>query len=172
MVSRNLTSWSTVQGLKLGGCLWTTVLLGALAWLNRQNDGIFLVPPFAATLTILVYLPNASVAQPIAVVCGSVFGAAIGTVFSLLLGVGAGVAILAAITTMVLLPLFRIFHPPGVALAMCPALLHLGLLFPIQIVLPFTLAAVISWTVINRLLEAWDAACASTRHRTRGPKTG
>jgi CBS-domain-containing membrane protein len=160
MASRNVTSWLVEHGLKLVGCLWATALLGVLAWLNRQNGGMtFLVPPFAATLTIMVYLPNAPVARPVAVVCGSVFGAAIGTVLSLFLGVGADVATLAAVTTMVLLPLARVFHPPGVALAMCPALLHLGLRFPIEVVLPFTLAAVLSWALIKRLLEVRATAC-------------
>jgi CBS domain-containing membrane protein len=93
-----------------------------------------------------------------------VLGAAIGTALSLLLGGGAEVAALAAVTTMVLIPLLRVFHPPGVALAMCPALLHLGVLFSIETVLPFTLAAVISWAAINRLLEAWTTAHASTKH--------
>jgi CBS-domain-containing membrane protein len=123
-----------------------------------------LLPPFAATLTILVYLPNAPVGRPVAVVCGSVLGAAIGTVLCLFLGAGGDVASLAAVTTMVLLPLFRVFHPPGVALAMCPALLHLGVLFPIEIVLPFTLAALMSWAMINRLLEGWATARAATEH--------
>jgi CBS-domain-containing membrane protein len=125
MICRNAMSRSIAHRPAFAGFVWTAALLGALAWLNRRNGGIFLVPPFAATLTILVYLPNASVARPIVVVAGSVLGAAIGTGFSLFLGVGAGVAALAAIATMVLLPWFRVFHPPGVALAMCPALLHL-----------------------------------------------
>jgi hypothetical protein len=55
------------------------VLLGALTWLDFRDGGIFLIPPFAATLTILIYQPNVSIAQPIAVVCGSLLGAAIGT---------------------------------------------------------------------------------------------
>jgi CBS-domain-containing membrane protein len=103
--------------------------LSAAAHATGALPLIFLVPPFAATLTILVYLPNTPVARPIAVVCGSVLGAAIGTVLSLFSGTGAGVATLAAVTTMALLALFRVFHPPGVALAMCPALLHLGPFF-------------------------------------------
>jgi hypothetical protein len=47
----------------------------------------------------------------------------------------------------------RVFHPPGTALAMCPALLHLGPSFAPEVVLPFTLVAVISWAVISRLLR-------------------
>ncbi|MDB5581612.1 MAG: rane protein [Bradyrhizobium sp.] len=41
------------------------------------------MPPFAATLTILVYQPNVSMAKPVAVVCGSLPGAAIGIGLSL-----------------------------------------------------------------------------------------
>ena len=141
-----------VNRTALLGCLWMACLLGALTWLDLRDGAIFLLPPFAATLTILVYLPNTPVAQPVAVVCGSVFGAATGTVFSLVLGSGAGVAMLAALAAMIMLPLLRVFHPPGTALAMCPALLHLGPWFALEVVLPFTLVAVISWAAISRLL--------------------
>ena|SRR5579871_2742279 len=128
------------------------VMLGALTWLDLRDGAIFLLPPLAATLTILVYLPNTPVARPMTVVGGSVFGAAIGTVFSLVLGSGAGVAMLAALAAMIVLPMLRVFHPPGAALAMCPALLHLPW-FSVEVVLPFTLVAVISWAVINRQLR-------------------
>jgi CBS-domain-containing membrane protein len=151
MLSGMLKSWCKPIGPALLGCLWMPGLLGALTWLDLR-DGAILLPPFAATLTILVYLPNTPVAQPVAVVCGSVFGAATGTVFSLVLGSGAGVAMLAALAAMIMLPLLRVFHPPGTALAMCPALLHLGPWFAFEVVLPFTLVAVISWAAISRLL--------------------
>jgi CBS-domain-containing membrane protein len=151
MLSRK--SWCKLTGPALLGCLWMAGLLGALTWLDLRDGTIFLLPPFAATLTILVYLPNTPVAQPVAVVCGSVFGAATGTVFSLVLGSGAAVAMLAALAAMIMLPLLRVFHPPAAALAMCPALLHLGPWFALEVVLPFTLVAVISWAVISRLLR-------------------
>jgi HPP family len=123
-----------------------------LMWLDLREGGILLIPPFAATLTILVYLPNTAVAQPITVVCGSVLEAAIGTLLSLVLGSGAGAALLSALAAMIMLPLLRVFHPPAAALAMCPALLHLGPWFTLEVVLPFILAAVISSAVISRLL--------------------
>jgi hypothetical protein len=59
------------------------------------------------------------------------------------------------LTAMIMLPLLRVFHPPGVALAMCPALLHCGAWFAILVVLPFTLAAVISCAVLSRLVSSW-----------------
>jgi glycerol-3-phosphate acyltransferase PlsY len=89
-------------------------------------------------------------------VCGSLFGAAIGNVFSVLLGFGPGIALLAALTAMIILPLLRVFHPPGVTSAMCPALLHSGAWFAILVVLPFTLAAVISRAVLGRLVSNWS----------------
>jgi HPP family len=79
----------------------------------------------------------------------------IGTVLSVLVGFGPGVALLAALTAMIMLPLLRVFHPPGVALAMCPALSHCGAWFAILVVLPFTLAAVISCAVLSRLVSSW-----------------
>ena len=124
MPGRMLKSWCTLHRPDVLGCLWMAVLLGSLTWLDFRDGGIFLISPFAATLTILIYQPNVSIAQPIAVVGGSPLGAAIGTVLSALIGFGPGVALLAALTAMIMLPLLRVFHPPGVALAMCPALLH------------------------------------------------
>jgi CBS-domain-containing membrane protein len=160
-------SFLVMHGVKLAVCLWATVLLGVLAWLNCECGGAtVLLPPFAATLTILVYLPDAPVARPIAVVFGSVFGAVIGTVLSLFLGAGAGVATLAAVAAMVLLPLFRVFHPPGVALAMCPPLLHLGPWFAIEVVLPFMLAAVTTWAMISRRLRGLPRYPAPLSMRT------
>jgi hypothetical protein len=70
-----------------------------------------------------------SIAQPFAIAFGSAFGAAIGTVLSLFLGFGPGIAIVAAITALIALPLLRAYHRPGVALAMYPPLLHPGLWF-------------------------------------------
>jgi CBS-domain-containing membrane protein len=137
------------------GCLWMAALLGALTWLDFRGGGLFLIPPFAATLTILIYQPNVSIAQPIAVVGGSFLGASIGTVLSVLFGFGPGVALLAALAAMIVLPLLRVFHPPGVALAMCPALLHCGTWFAILVVLPFTLAAVISCALLSHLVSSW-----------------
>src|SRR5258708_3778297 len=56
-----------------------------------------------------------------------------------LLGLGPGVALLPALTAMIMLHLLRVLHPPGLALAMCSALLHSGAWFAILVVLPFTL---------------------------------
>jgi len=156
MLGRMLKSWCTRHRPDMLGCLWMAVLLGSLTWLDFRDGGLFLIPPFAATLTILVYQPNVPIAQPIAVVCGSLLGAAIGTVLSALLGFGPGIALLAALTAMIILPLLRVFHPPGVALAMCPALLHSGTWFAILVVLPFTLAAVISRAVLGRMVSNWS----------------
>jgi CBS-domain-containing membrane protein len=155
MLGRMLRSWCTLHRPAILGCLWMAVLLGSLTWLDFRDGGIFVFPAFAATLTILVYQPNVSIAEPIAVVCGSLLGATIGAVLSVLVGFGPGVALLAALTAMIMLPLLRVFHPPGVALAMCPALLHCGAWFAILVVLPFTLAAVISCAVLSRFVSSW-----------------
>ena len=155
MVSRMLKSWCTLHRPDMLGCLWMAVLLGSLTWLDFRDGGLFLIPPFAATLTILVYQPNVSIAQPIAVVSGSLLGAAIGTVLSVLVGFGPDVALLAELAAMIMLPFLRVFHPPAVALAMCPALLHCGAWFAILVVLPFTLAAVTSCAVLSRLVSSW-----------------
>ncbi len=131
------------------------VLLGALAALDRTRQAVFLVPPFAATLTILLYLSAAKIAQPFAIVVGSTTGAALGTALVGLLGGGPDVAAGAALLALVLLPFIRAYHPPGVALAMYPALLHPGPFFAVAVVLPFTVCAVTSSALLSRYLCAW-----------------
>jgi len=165
--ARMVACWGTALRPNMLACLWMALLLGALARLDHADGGVFLIPPFAATLAILAYLPEVSIAQPLAVVCGSVAGAAIGTVASLVLGFGPGVAMLAALSAAILLPLLRIVHPPGIALAMCPALLHAGLLFAIDVVLPFTLAAVISAAAMSRVVPGWARYPRPLRAETR-----
>jgi CBS-domain-containing membrane protein len=155
MLSRVLEIWCGLHRSAVLGCLWMAVLLGALSFLDLREGRIFLIPPFAATLTMLVYQPGVAIAQPVVVVCGSVFGTMIGTVLALLLGFGPEVATLAALTSALVLPLLRVLHPPGIALAMCPALLHLGSWFTVEVVLPFTLVAVISSALLSRLLSGW-----------------
>lgn len=139
------------------------VLLGVLVSLDGTHDGIFLVPPFAATLTILLYLPNVSIAQPFAIVVGSTAGATIGTVLTATFGFGPSIAMVSALVAVVLLPLIRAYHPPGVALAMYPALLHPGPFFAFKIVLPFTVCAVISTSLMSRLLRGWPRYPAPLR---------
>lgn len=146
--------WRRIAPITLGS-VWMTILLGSLAWLDRRHSGTFLVPPFAATTSILLYLPRVSIAQPLVVVVGCTLGAAIGTVLSLLIGFGPGVAVLGALVALITLRLAGVYHPPGVALAMYAPLLHPGLWFPVEIVLPFMLSAVISARVMNRLLRGW-----------------
>jgi CBS domain-containing membrane protein len=155
LVDRVLTRWGSVLYPSLPAWLWMAGLLGTLAWLDHAGGGVFLVPPFAATLTILVYLPGVSIAQPLPVVCGSGAGAALGTGPTALLGFGPGVAMVAALSAAIVLPLLRVFHPPGIALAMYPALLHPGPWFAGEVVLPFTLAAVTSAALMSRMLPGF-----------------
>ena len=163
MLSRIIARWGTLQRPALFGCVWMAGLLGVLAWLDDRYGGMFLIPPFAATITILLYLPHASVAQPFAIIVGSVLGAAIGSVASVLLGFGTGVAMAAALVALITLPMLRAYHPPGVALAMYAPLLHCGLWYAIQVVLPFTLVAVASAVVMSRLLRSWPQYPAPLR---------
>lgn len=149
-----VSGWGTTQRPELCGFLWMATLLGVLVVLDGTHEDIFLVPPFAATLTILLYLSNARIAQPFAIVVGSTAGAALGTTLAALLGGGPAVAAGSALAALMLLPLIRAYHPPGVALAMYPALLHPGPFFAVAIVLPFTLCAVASLSLLSRKLPA------------------
>jgi CBS-domain-containing membrane protein len=172
MLGRIITRWGTSHRPAVLGCLWMAVLLGGLAWLDLRRGDIFLVPPFAATMTILLYLPDVPLAQPFAVVFGSTLGAAIGNVLSVCLGVGPGIAMLAALIALIVLPLLRAYHPPGVALAMYPPLLHPGVWFAVQVVLPFTLVAVISAALMSRLARCWPRYPAPLRTGIGEPEPG
>jgi CBS domain-containing membrane protein len=129
-------------------------MFGVLAALEANRIGVFLVPPFAATLTILVLLPDAPVAQPYALITGSVCGAAVGTGTSFF-GHDIGMAVLAMIAAFVVISLIRAYHPPGVALASIPVLLHPGPWFPLLVVLPFTVVAVASVAALSKWSRGW-----------------
>lgn len=115
---------------------------------------IWLVPPFAATLSILLLLPQSPIAQPIPVVVGSTLGAGIGSVAALSVH-GPFFAVAVAAITLLILSRFRIYHPPGVALSMYPLLLHPGHLFSVVVVLPFTTVAVVSSALLSRRFASW-----------------
>lgn len=131
-------------------------MLGVLAALAHNRVGLFLVPPFGATLTILLALPDSPVSQPYSVIVGSVVAASVGTLPSLFAR-GSLVAIVAAVLAFGVVHLIRAYHPPGVALAMYPLLLHTGHWFPLAVVLPFTVIAVASAALLSSLIKGWPA---------------
>ena len=146
--------WGTRPTLHLIGYLWVAAMFGLLALLQANRIGVFLVPPFGATLTILMLLPDAAVAQPYALITGSVSGAVVGTGISFF-GGGVGLSVLAMIVTFLFISLIHAYHPPGVALASIPVLLHPSHWFPISVVLPFTVLAVLSAAALSRWLRGW-----------------
>ncbi|MGD1021799.1 MAG: HPP family protein [Candidatus Sulfotelmatobacter sp.] len=158
--------WGTKPTLRLSGYLWVATMFGLLAALEANRIGVFLVSPFAATLTILMLLPDAPVAQPYALIMGSVCRAAVGTGASLL-GSGLGTAVLAMIAAFVVISLIHAYHPPGVALASIPVLLHLGHWFPLLVVLPFTVMAVGSAAAMSKWLRGWPVYPRSLRDCAR-----
>jgi CBS-domain-containing membrane protein len=149
-------SWGTKSRLNIAEYLWILSMFGVLAALEDNRIGLFLIPPFGATLTILIDLPEAPVAQPYAVVAGSVVGASLGTLLSLF-SRGSLMAIFAAVLAFCVINLIHAYHPPGVALAMYPLLLHPGHWFPLSVVLPFTVIATGSAALLSRLVGQWPA---------------
>jgi CBS domain-containing membrane protein len=131
-----------------------------------EPDWSILVPPFGATLTILMLLPDAAVAQPYALIVGSVCGAAVGTGISLF-GSSVGMAVLAMIAAFLVISLIHAYHPPGVALASIPVLFHPGHWFPLLVVLPFTAAAVGSAAAMSKWLRGWPKYPKSLRDCAR-----
>ena len=147
-------SWGTKVKFSFQAYLWFLILLAALALLTRNQYGLYLVPPFLATLSILHFLPGVAIAQPYAVVSGSVVGASIGTLASRF-GHGPMFAALAAAIALIVLHQLRAYHPPGVALALYPALLHTPPAFPLLVVLPFTVLAVGATALLSKLSPRW-----------------
>lgn len=146
--------WGTRPSLHAIGYLWVAAMFVVLALLEANRIGVFLVPPFGATLTILMLLPDAAVAQPYALIAGSVCGAAVGTGISFF-GSGIALSVLAMIVAFLVISLIHAYHPPGVALASIPVLLHPGHWFPVAVVLPFTVLAVISAAAMSKWLHGW-----------------
>jgi CBS domain-containing membrane protein len=147
-------SWGIKPKLSIHGYLWLLSMFGVLAVLEFNKVGLYLVPPFGATLTILLLLPDAPVAQPYALVVGSVVGASLGTLLSLF-ATGLGMVVLAAIVACLVISVIHAFHPPAIALAMFPLLFHPGIWFSLVVVLPFTVIAVCSAALLSRLVEKW-----------------
>lgn len=148
--------WGTTPTFNAAGYLWIAAMFGILASLEANRLGLFLVPPFGATLSILLLLPDAKIAQPYSIIGGSVVGAAIGT------GVAyfdrsLGAAVVALLLAFAVLSLIRAYHPPGVALSIYPILLHPGHWFALDVVLPFTVTAVSSAALLSRLISNWPA---------------
>src|SRR6516225_4442274 len=143
--SRIVQSWGTKATFNLAGCLWMAGMFGVLAALEANRIGLYLVPPFGATLSILYLVPDAEIAQPYALIVGSVAGASIGTLMSLFAR-GLDVAVVAAVVAFGVMTLLRAFHP---------VLRHPGNWFPLRVILPFTVIAVGSAALLSRLVDKW-----------------
>lgn len=149
-----LESWGTRMNFSVSAYLWFLCMLAVLATLQRDRVGLFLVPPFLTTLTILHLLPDSAIAQPYPVIFGSVVGAGIGTMMAAI-SHSTWSIVCAAGLAFVVIHLLRAYHPPAVALSLYPSLLHPSVWFPLRVVLPFTVIAVVSAAVLCRLLPGW-----------------
>ncbi|MGC8625520.1 MAG: HPP family protein [Phycisphaerae bacterium] len=162
LLRRALKHWRAGSRISIPEMIWFLILLGLMGGLDYLTQGklprhtIWLVPPFAATLSILILLPEAAIAQPIPVVAGSTLGAAVGTIAAMAVH-GPMYAVLSAAVTLLVLSALRIYHPPGVALSMYPLLLHPGAYFSILVVFPFMLTAVCSAAVLSRYVKSWPS---------------
>jgi CBS-domain-containing membrane protein len=162
LIGAALVQWRSENRVSAARVTWFVLLLGGMAGLGYISgdrffhEVIWLVPPFAATLSILMLLPASSIAQPIPVIAGSTLGATTGTVIAMAVH-GTIFAVLAAVCALLILSILRVYHPPGVALSMYPLLLHPGVLFPLAVVLPFTLLAVTSAAFMSRRISSWPA---------------
>ena len=161
-------SWGTKMKFSLPVYLWFLAMLASMAFLTKDKLGLYLVPPFLATLSILHFLPDSAIAQPYAVIVGSVAGAAIGT-FMTIFGYGPLFAALGAALAFVVIHALHAYHPPGVALALYPALLHTHPMFPVRVVLPFAILAVGSAAFFSRLSSKWPKYPMPLREKPFAP---
>ncbi|NMP21887.1 HPP family protein [Sulfobacillus harzensis] len=145
--------------------VWGALLLLLLALLDHllHHWTIFLVPPFVAMLSILLYLPQQPVAQPLPVILGSTLSAALGGGVAILWHGPLAAAIVGSFLLLAL-PRAGIYHPPGIALSMYPLLLKPGPWFALAVVLPFTLVAVSTHIALSRLIPGWPPYPRKERH--------
>ncbi len=154
--SSKWTIWFSRGSVSVIQAVWFILVMALLALLDRAHtDMSWTVPPFGATMTILIFLPEVPMAQPGPVIIGSVCGAGIGTAVAEF-GHGAVYAAAAASICVIVLPLLRILHPPAIAMSMLPLLLHPGFWFPLAVVLPVTCALVLSAALLSRIPGAWS----------------
>ena len=73
-------------------------------------------------------------------------------------------AVLAMIIAFLVINLIHAYHPPAVALASIPVLLHPGHWFPLLVVLPFTAVAVGSAAAMSKWLRGWPVYPKSLRN--------
>lgn len=155
-LSQIVAAWGTKPYPFVAGYVWLAAMFALLAALETNRVGLYLVPPFGATLSILLLLPESPIAQPYALIVGSVAGAAVGTAVSFFAH-GLPMAALAAVIAFGVISLLHAYHPPGVALAIYPLLLHPGNWFPLTVVLPFTLVAVVTAALLSQRVKRWPA---------------
>ncbi|MCY0878881.1 MAG: HPP family protein [Firmicutes bacterium] len=136
---------NTARMLWAGGMLACLLVAGHLAQLRTG----LLIPPFGATLSLLVYLPEQPVSQPLPVVGGSTLGAVVGSLGHLWWPSPWMAGIVAA-ALLLLLPRVGLYHPPAIALAIYTELLHPAFWFPWLVVFPFTALAVTSYALCAR----------------------
>lgn len=153
-LTKVLESWGTRMKFSVSAYLWFLFMLAMLATLQRDRIGLFLVPPFLTTLTILHLLPDSAIAQPYPVIFGSVVGSVVGTIMAILSHSTWSIVCAAGIA-FVVIHLLRAYHPPAVALSLYPSLLHPSVWFPLSVVLPFTVVAVVSAAIMCRVLPGW-----------------
>lgn len=149
-----LDAWGTRMKFSVSAYLWFLFMLAVLATLQRDRIGLFLVPPFLTTLTILHLLPESPIAQPYPVIVGSTVSAGIGTVMAML-SRSTWAIVGATGLAFIVIHLLRAYHPPAVALSLYPSLLHPSVWFPLRVVLPFMIVAVVSAAALCRVLPGW-----------------
>ncbi len=136
--------------------IWLSVILGSFGVMDHffLHVTAFLVPPYAAILTLIVALPQKDVSQPAPIIAGGTLSAGVGSLLALW-GHGPLLAAVAGIVAFSMLPGLGLFFPPGVALAMVPLLIKTTPWFPLLSVLPFTLLACGSASWLSAHVKKW-----------------
>ncbi|AUW93337.1 HPP family protein [Sulfobacillus sp. hq2] len=138
--------------------VWFFLILGLFAAVDHLPWRVtaFLVPPFGATLSLIVSLPQQHVSQPFPIIAGGTVGAGIGSLIALW-GHGPFLAALAALVAFVILPPLGMYFPPAVAFAIFPVLIKTSPWFPFLSVFPFTVVATGSSALLSRYWKGWPS---------------
>lgn len=138
--------------------VWFGVILGLFALIDQQPWHLtaFLVPPFGATLTLIVALPQQTVSQPGPIILGGTLSAAVGSLLGLWFH-GPLIAALAGIIVFLILPPLGLFFPPGIAFAIFPLLVKTTPWFPVLSVFPFTVVACGSASFLSQHVKDWPS---------------
>lgn len=128
------------------------IAMGIALWLVADNTSMFLLASLGGSTIFLFALTDAEAAQPRALFCGHLAGAAIGIFCFQLFGDALWVSVLAVVLTMVFMKVTRTIHPPAGANPLFMIHYHANLqtlLKPVGLGVLVLFLATVAWSCIR-----------------------